>query len=171
TLKKGYMMIRLDLEAAKIPYEVDGMFADFHSLRHSTASLLIQTGANPKVIQSLMRHQDVNLTLSRYSHLYAGQKRETIESLPDFVIKRDKAIMTGTYDCVTENQEKNNCPKTANQSEKSRTLPNNSNKIKTKRTSGFNALNSKETAFSGGKHIPPFSTEKIGATGLEPATS
>jgi len=79
--------------------------------------------------------------------------------------------MIGTYDCVADNQSKINCPKTANESEQFRTIPNNSNKIKTKRTSGFNALNSKETAFSGGKHIPSFSTQKIGATGLEPATS
>ncbi len=123
TLKKGYMMIRLDLEAAGIPYEVDGRFADFHSLRHSTASLLIQTGANPKVIQSLMRHSDLNLTMSKYTHLYAGQQRETIESLPDFTVQQDKAIKTGTYDCVAESHLKRNCPKTANQSEKFRTNP------------------------------------------------
>ena len=79
-LKKGYMMIRTDLEAAGIAYEVDGLYADFHSLRHSTASLLIQTGANPKVIQSLMRHTDLNLTMSTYTHIYAGQQKETIEN-------------------------------------------------------------------------------------------
>ncbi len=99
-----------------VPGDNTGRFADFHSLRHSAASLLIQTGANPKVIQSLMRHSDLNLTMSRYTHLYTGQQRETIESLPDFVVKQDKAIMTGTFDCVAENQAKNYCPKTANQS-------------------------------------------------------
>ncbi len=67
TLKKGYLMIKTDLEVAGIPYEVDGKFADFHSLRHSTASLLIDAGANPKVIQAIMRHRDLNLTMSRYA--------------------------------------------------------------------------------------------------------
>ena len=74
-------MIKTDLKEAGIPYKVDGKFADFHCLWHSTASLLIQTGANPKVIQSLMRHSDLNLTMSKYTHIYAGQQRETIENL------------------------------------------------------------------------------------------
>ena len=170
-LKKGYMMIQIDLEAAGIPYELDGQFADFHSLRHSTASLLIATGANPKVIQSIMRHTDINLTLNKYSHLYAGQQRETIESLPDFIVQQDRAIKTGTYDCIAENQAKKNCPKTANQSENIRTIPNKSCNAKTIRNTGFGAVNCKETPFLDEKYPPPFSGQKIGATGLEPATS
>ena len=171
TLKKGYLMIKTDLEVAGIPYEVDGKFADFHSLRHSTASLLIQTGANPKVIQSLMRHTDLNLTMSKYTHLYAGQQRETIENLPDFVVQQDTAIKTGTYDYVAENRAEKNCPKTANQSEKIRTIPNNSSKVKTLGNNGLNEINCKETAFSSEEQRPPVSIRKIGATGLEPATS
>ncbi len=167
TLKKGYLMIKTDLKTAGISYEVDGKFADFHSLRHSTASLLIDAGAHPKVIQSIMRHRDLNLTMSRYAHIYAGRQRDAIESLPDFVVESDAAAMTGTYDCVAENY----CPKTANQSERSRTNPNNSSGTKTTRNTGLNAMNCKETASLGEKHIPPFSTQKIGATGLEPATS
>lgn len=159
-LKKGALMIKTDLETAGISYKVDGKFADFHSLRHSTASLLIQTGANPKVIQSLMRHTDINLTLSKYTHLYAGQQRETIESLPDFIVKQDKAIMTGTDNCIAENQAKNHCPKTAHQSSKSLTKPNNSCNAGTLRNSGFNALNRKETPFSERECIPAFSAGK-----------
>ncbi|MBN2455408.1 MAG: tyrosine-type recombinase/integrase [Sedimentisphaerales bacterium] len=171
TLKKGYLMIKTDLEAAGIPYEVDGKYADFHSLRHSTASLLIQTGANPKVIQSLMRHTDLNLTMSKYTHLYAGQQRGTIERLPDFTVQQDKAIKTGTYDYVSKNQTKEYCLKTANQSEKFRTNPNNSCNVKTTRNTALNTVNRKEVPFSGDESIPPFLTQKIGATGLEPATS
>jgi integrase len=170
-LKKGYLMIRRDLEAADIDYEVDGRFADWHSLRHTTASLLIKSGANPKEVQRIMRHRSADLTLSKYTHLYAGQLKATIENLPDFVVEQDEAIMTGTYDCVAENRAEKNCPKTANQSEKSRTIPNNSNKIKTERNTGFNALNCKETAFSSENVTPSFPIRKIGATGLEPATS
>jgi len=80
TLKKGFLMIRRDLKAAKIDYEVDGRFADWHSLRHTTASLLIESGANPKTVQRIMRHSTADLTLSKYTHLYAGQVKETIEN-------------------------------------------------------------------------------------------
>ena len=139
-MKKGYMMIKLDLAAAGIPYEVDGKFADFHSLRHSTASLLIQTGANPKVVQSLMRHSDLNLTMSKYTHLYAGQQRGAVESLPDFIVQKEAVAKTGTDDKVMPEK---NCPKTANQSEKFRTNPNNYCDAETLRNADLDASNHK----------------------------
>ncbi len=62
-------MFKEDLAAANIPYVDDtGRFADFHSLRHSTSSLLAAAGVHPKVIQAIMRHSDINLTMSRYTH-------------------------------------------------------------------------------------------------------
>ncbi len=43
-------MIRRDLEAASIPYTVDGpdgpLFADFHALRHSYITLLDRGGVS-----------------------------------------------------------------------------------------------------------------------------
>ena len=130
------------------------------TILHFTLHLLIQKGANPKVIQSLMRHTDLNLTMSKYTHLYAGQQRETIESLPDFIVQQNAAAMTGTYDCVAENRAEKNCPKTANQSEKIRTIPNNSCKAETSQDSGLNAVNCKETAFPDEKCTPAFSAKK-----------
>ncbi len=77
-------MLRADLADAKIDYVDDsGRFADFHSLRHSTGSLLAASGAHPKVAQAIMRHSTVELTLSRYSHIYAGQESEAVAGLPD----------------------------------------------------------------------------------------
>ena len=162
-LKKGYLMIKTDLETAGIEYQDDsGRFADWHSLRHTACSLMIQTGANVKTIQTLMRHSTADLTLSKYSHIYAGQSRQTIENLPDFIVKQDKAIMTGTDDCVIKNQTKKHCPKTAHESEKSRTIPNNSSRGRSLRNSGFDVLNRKETAFSGRESRPAFSAGKSG---------
>ncbi|MFC1676781.1 tyrosine-type recombinase/integrase [Planctomycetota bacterium] len=57
---------------------------DFHSLRHTTGSLLAASGVHPKVAQSIMRHSDINLTVSIYTHLFRGQKSQAVESLPDF---------------------------------------------------------------------------------------
>jgi len=162
TLKKGFMMIKTDLEAAGISYEVDGKFADFHSLRHSTASLLIQTGANPKVVQTIMRHTDLNLTMAKYTHLFSGQQRETIENLPDFIIHQDKAAKTGTDDCIAENH----CPKTAHESANDSKNPLNSCNTIMVQNSGFNAINCKELPFSGNKSILAFSAEKSGRQDL-----
>jgi hypothetical protein len=46
-------MLKIDLEAAGIPYAVDGsngpLYADFHSLRHSFVTLLERSGVSPKL--------------------------------------------------------------------------------------------------------------------------
>ncbi len=38
----------------------------FHSLRHSFGTMLAASGVHPKTAQQLMRHSDINLTMSRY---------------------------------------------------------------------------------------------------------
>ena len=79
----------------------NGRFADFHSLRHTTGSMLAASGVNPKVAQSLMRHSTVELTLGRYSHIYKGQETDAIASLPDLTApsqQRLEARATGTDD-------------------------------------------------------------------------
>ncbi len=78
-------MLRKDLEAAGINCKDNSQGRiDFHALRHSTGSLLAASGAHPKVIQSIMRHSDINLTMLRYTHIFKGQESQAVENLPDF---------------------------------------------------------------------------------------
>ena len=93
-------MLRADLADADIPYVDDaGRYADFHSLRHTTGSLLAASGVRPKVAQSIMRHSDINLTMSRYTHVFRGQESEALAKLPDLSLpskQAQKALATGT---------------------------------------------------------------------------
>ncbi len=77
---------------------------DFHSLRHTTGSLLAASGVHPKVAQSILRHSDINLTMSIYTHTLTGQESQAIDSLPDLLPSKNKqsATATGTDD-VTAN--------------------------------------------------------------------
>ncbi len=63
-------MIQADLEAAGIPYIVEGpdgpLYADFSSLRHSFVSLLDRAGLSLKMAMQLARHSDPKLTMARY---------------------------------------------------------------------------------------------------------
>ena len=106
---KTASMIKVDLYDAGIPYVDDaGQYGDFHSLRHSTGSLLAASGAHPKVVQSIMRHSDINLTMNRYTHIFRGQESEAIEGLPDLSLPskgKQKVRATGTDDMI---QYKNN---------------------------------------------------------------
>ncbi len=40
-----------------------------HDLRHTTASILLEAGTHPKIVQDLLGHGTIRLTLDTYSHL------------------------------------------------------------------------------------------------------
>jgi integrase len=110
--KRTSDMIRADLAATEIkdedgkiaeeavPYIDDaGRYADFHSLRHTTGSLLAASGVHPKVAQSIMRHSNIDLTMSRYTHTLRGQESEAVAKLPDLSLPSKQAEKaTGTDD-------------------------------------------------------------------------
>ena len=95
-------MLKADLADAGIPYvDSAGHHADFHALRHSCGSMLAAAGVHPKVAQSLMRHSSIDLTMSRYSHVFRGQEADAVEKLPDLSlpsVEQQAACATGT-DC------------------------------------------------------------------------
>ncbi|MFO1043559.1 MAG: tyrosine-type recombinase/integrase [Planctomycetaceae bacterium] len=41
----------------------------FHDLRHSCASLMLADNLNPKVIQELLGHSTISMTMDTYAHL------------------------------------------------------------------------------------------------------
>ena len=41
-----------------------------HDLRHTAASLMIQAGYPPKMLQEIMGHASITTTLDLYGHLY-----------------------------------------------------------------------------------------------------
>ena len=72
---EGAKMIRVDLEAAGIPYKDDaGRVFDFHALRCMTATLLDQAGVSPRLVQRIMRHSTPGLT-----DRYTRPRREDVE--------------------------------------------------------------------------------------------
>ncbi|HYK87006.1 MAG TPA: tyrosine-type recombinase/integrase [Ktedonobacteraceae bacterium] len=60
----------------------------FHDLRHSAASILLCMGVNIKVIQELLGHSDISITLRTYSHLLPSMQQEVVETWND-VFKED----------------------------------------------------------------------------------
>jgi len=74
-----------DLELAGIPKHDDrGRVADVHCLRHSFATSLARSGASPKTAQTLLRHSDINLTMSVYSHSEFSDLVSSLDALPTY---------------------------------------------------------------------------------------
>ena len=47
-----------------------------HDLRHSHASLMLQNGIHPKIVQERLGHSSIQITLDTYSHLVPGLQRQ-----------------------------------------------------------------------------------------------
>jgi integrase len=60
----------------------------FHDLRHLAASLMLAQDVNPKVMQEILGHSQIAMTLDLYSHLMPTAKRD--------VAARMDALLTGT---------------------------------------------------------------------------
>ena len=71
---------------------------DFHALRHTCGAWLAQTGAHPKVVQQVMRHQSITLTMDTYGHLFPGQEAEAVVRMREMLNEPDSVplLATGT---------------------------------------------------------------------------
>ena len=56
-----------------------GVKFDYHSLRHTHATKLIEGGANIKAVQTRLGHKDISTTLQIYSHTTKGMEQEAVD--------------------------------------------------------------------------------------------
>ena len=61
----------------------------FHDLRHTSASLMLMQGVNPKIIQERLGHSDISLTLNTYSHVIPSMQEEAAEKLDELLVPID----------------------------------------------------------------------------------
>jgi len=77
--------MRRDLSRAGIVYEDEqGRRADLHALRVTFGTNLVLSGAHPRVVQELMRHSDVRLTMKIYTDASKLPLTEGVTALPSF---------------------------------------------------------------------------------------
>jgi integrase len=59
----------------------EGEVIDFHSLRHTCGAWLAMSGVHPKVVQTIMRHSQITLTMDTYGHLFPGDEAAAVDKL------------------------------------------------------------------------------------------
>ena len=55
----------------------------FHDLRHSAATILLGMGVHPKVVQELLGHSNISITMNIYSHVLPSMQQEAMNKLDD----------------------------------------------------------------------------------------
>ena len=53
----------------------------FHDLRHSAATMLLMMGVHPKVVQEMLGHSEISMTMDTYSHVLPTMQRDAIDKL------------------------------------------------------------------------------------------
>lgn len=53
----------------------------FHDLRHSAATLLLGMGIHPKIVQEILGHSSITITMNLYSHVLPTMQQDAIEKL------------------------------------------------------------------------------------------
>jgi integrase len=57
----------------------------FHDLRHTFATLMLKGGEHPKVVQEMMGHANINITLDTYSHVLPDMQDKAADRLGDLL--------------------------------------------------------------------------------------
>lgn len=81
--KNAAAMLRVDLAAARVPYNQRDGVLDFHALRGTFITGLARAGVHPKTAQILARHSSIELTMQVYTHL---ELAEVAAALPKAVL-------------------------------------------------------------------------------------
>lgn len=64
------------------PFDHRGRVADFHALRATTATWLVEAEVSPYAMQKLMRHSDIRTTMAHYAKVRPSLTRAALEQLP-----------------------------------------------------------------------------------------
>jgi integrase len=62
----------------------------FHDLRHVAATLLLSEGIHPKIVQEILGHSQISMTLDIYSHVLPHMQHEAMSKLNDLLADREK---------------------------------------------------------------------------------
>lgn len=56
-----------------------------HDLRHTAATLHLRSGTHPRVVQEMLGHSNVVITMATYSHVLPTMQRESAARLDAFI--------------------------------------------------------------------------------------
>jgi len=62
----------------------------FHDSRYSAPTLLLGLGVHPKVVQELLGHTQISMTMDIYSHVLPGLQQDDVSRLNSLLVRREE---------------------------------------------------------------------------------
>ena len=62
-------------------------------LRHTAATLMLEQGVHPKVVQERLGHASISMTLDTYSHVTPGLQQAAADALDARIAVKPLAVM------------------------------------------------------------------------------
>jgi integrase len=59
----------------------------FHDLRHTCATMLLQQGVHPKIVQERLGHSSISITLDTYSHVVPGLQHAAANKMDEILVR------------------------------------------------------------------------------------
>ena len=53
----------------------------FHDLRHTCATILLSRGTHPKIVQEMLGHANISMTMDTYSHVLPDMQEEAVNAM------------------------------------------------------------------------------------------
>ncbi len=84
--RRTWLMVKLDLQRAGIPYKTAEGVADFHAAgRHTYITELLRSGVSLVEARELARHSDVRMTM-KYTHIGLDDQAQAVAKLPSLSV-------------------------------------------------------------------------------------
>jgi integrase len=84
--KGGYLSVtRLQYTFKAILQKSDIQNMRFHDLRHSAATILLMMKVPPKVVQELLGHSSIKITMDLYGHAFPSMQQEAMGQMSQFL--------------------------------------------------------------------------------------
>jgi integrase len=148
-----------DCEAAGIPLiDAAGRVVDFHSLRHTTATLLSKAKVSPRAAQAHLRHAQITTTMKTYTHIEMLDRQEVAEEL--------SALIRGQSDNETNMRQKSltEAPEAASSFNEPHSEPSKKKDVSPHKDNSLRIVFQQDAQ-------AVTSNEIVGAPGFEPGTS
>ncbi len=67
----------------------------FHDLRHSAATLLLSLGVHAKVVQEMLGHTQISMTMDIYSHVLPSMQQDAVSKLNNLLQRPEEGGVAG----------------------------------------------------------------------------